>query len=52
MIRNIHMQDQVHNRIEELMNEQHHNQRDWDEVFQNVTTLSLILVFITLGLSW
>ncbi len=50
MITRIHMQDQIHNRIDELMNEKH--PYDWDEVFQNATTFSLIVLFITLGLSW
>jgi len=45
-----HMQDQIHNRIEELMNEDNHY--DWDEVFQNAATLSLVILFMTLGLSW
>ena len=50
MITRTHMQDQIHNRIEELMNEK--NSCDWDEIFQNAATFSLILVFISLGLSW
>ncbi len=50
MMTRIHMQDQIDNRIEELMNEKHHI--DWDEVFQNATTLSLIILFVTLGISW
>lgn len=45
-----HMQDQIDNRIEEFMNEKNHY--NWDEVFQNATTFSLIIVFITLGLGW
>ncbi len=52
MIRNSQMQDQVHNRIEELMNEKKDDHIDWDEIFQNVTTLSLIIVFISLGFNW
>jgi len=56
MITNIHMQDQIHNRIEELMNEQDNSANqsdiDWDEVFQNAATFSLIVIFMTLGLSW
>jgi len=48
------MQDQIHNRIDDLMNE--HNAQsqhlDWDEAFQNAATFSLIIVFLTLGLSW
>ena len=52
MMKNIHMQDQVHNRIDELMNETDISHHDWDEVFQNAATLSLIIVFMTLGLNW
>lgn len=55
MITNTHMQDQIHNRIEDLMNE-HDNQSDpnfnWDEVIQSAATFSLIIVFLTIGLSW
>ncbi len=53
MMTPIHMQDQIHNRIEELMNEKTEiESHDWDEVFQNVATLSLIVLFMTLGLNW
>jgi hypothetical protein len=45
-----HMQDQIHNRIDDLMNE--HSTYDWDEIFQNAATLSLVILFMTLGLSW
>ena len=48
MITRIHMQDQIHNRIEEFMNEKKFY--DWNELFQNITTLSLIIAFITFGL--
>ncbi|NOQ77754.1 MAG: hypothetical protein GQ475_08210 [Methylococcaceae bacterium] len=44
------MQDQIHNRIEDLMNEG--SPYDWDEIFQNAVTLSLVILFMTLGLSW
>ncbi|MCK4841468.1 MAG: hypothetical protein KAT04_06245 [Methylococcales bacterium] len=50
MITRIHMQDQIHNRIEEFMDEK--SIYDWDEIFQNATTLTLIMLFISLGLSW
>ncbi len=50
MLTRIHMQDQIENRIEELMNEKSHF--DWDEAFQNAATFSLIIIFLTLGLSW
>ncbi len=46
----IHMQDQIQNRIDELMNEK--QPYDWDEIFQNAATLSLVILFMTLGLSW
>ncbi len=45
-----HMQDQIHNRIEELMNEK--SIYDWDEIFQNAATFSLIILFMGLGLNW
>jgi len=44
------MQDQIHNRIDDIMNE--HSNYDWDEIFQNAATLSLVILFMTLGLSW
>jgi len=44
------MQDQINNRIEDLMNEK--TSYDWDEIFQNAATLSLVILFMTLGLSW
>lgn len=50
MIRNIHMQDQIHNKVEELMNEK--ADFNWDEAFQNATTFSIIILFLSLGLNW
>jgi len=50
MITLIHMQDQVNNRIEDFMDENKHY--DWDEIFQNASTFSLLILFMTLGLSW
>ncbi len=50
MLTQIHMQDQIDNRIEELMNEK--SLFNWDEIFQNASTFSLIVLFITLGLGW
>ncbi|KAF3978637.1 MAG: hypothetical protein HFP77_00880 [Methylococcales symbiont of Iophon sp. n. MRB-2018] len=50
MITPIHMQDQINNRIEELMNEK--PPYDWDDIFQNATTLSLLVIFMALGLIW
>jgi len=53
MVTNTHMQDQIHNRVQELMDEHNQNHHlDWDEVFQNAATFSLIIIFMTLGLSW
>ncbi len=49
------MQDQVQNRIDVLMDEptsikkQNYN---WNEIFQNLTTLLLLIVFLSLGLIW
>ncbi len=48
MITRIHMQDQIQNRIEELMNEK--EIYDWNELFQNIATLSLIILFLITGL--
>jgi len=50
MMTPIHMKDQIHNTIEELMNEK--KSFDWDEFFQNVTMLSLIAFFMSFGLNW
>lgn len=50
MMTSIHMKDQLHNNINELMNEK--KGFDWDEIFQNVSMLSLIALFMTYGLSW
>ncbi len=50
MMTRIHMQDQVHNRINDLMNDK--PAVDWDEIFQNAVTLALVILFMTLGLSW
>lgn len=50
MMTRIHMQDQVHNRIKDFMNEG--SSYDWDEIFQNTATLTLVTLFMTLGLSW
>lgn len=50
MLQRTHMQDQIHNRIEELMNEK--SIYDWDDIFQNAITFSLVILFMSLGLSW
>lgn len=52
MMINVHMQDQVHNKVKELMNEKKNNHYDWDEIFQNLTVFSLIFLLMTVGLSW
>lgn len=44
------MKDQIHNTIKEVMNEK--KGFDWDEIFQNITMLSLLAFFMTFGLSW
>jgi hypothetical protein len=50
MMTRIHMQDQINNRIEELMKENH--VVSWDEWFQNIVTVAIVTVFLLLGLSW
>ena len=50
MMTRIHMQDQINNRIEELMKETH--SVSWDELFQNVVTMTIVAVFLLLGLNW
>lgn len=50
MLKRIHMQDQVHNRIKELMNEK--SRYNWDEILQNAATLTLITLFLTVALQW
>lgn len=50
MILKTHMQDQMTNRIEEIMHEEH--LLNIDEVLQNVATLSIVAVFLLLGLNW
>lgn len=46
----IHMQDQIQNRIEELMDEK--NSFDWNALFQHLIALYFIFLFMTIGLSW
>ncbi len=50
MMTRIHMQDQVHNRIEDLM--QDHKRLNWDEISQDIVTFGIITVFIMIGLNW
>ncbi len=50
MMTRIHMQDQITNRIEELMRDSQRQQ--WDGIFQNAATIMIVAVFLLLGLSW
>lgn len=50
MMTRIHMQDQVHNRIEELMKENEPIAKE--KLFQDTATLAIVTVFLLLGLSW
>ncbi len=45
----IHMQDQVENRIEDIMNEKVY--LDWETLFQDAISFTLIVVFITFGIN-
>lgn len=49
MIR-VHMQDQVRNRIEDLM--QDPKKHNWDEITQDIITLGVLTTFIMLSLNW
>lgn len=50
MITRIHMQDQITNRIDELMKENQSFGKE--ELFQDIATLAIVTVFLLLGLSW
>jgi hypothetical protein len=50
MMNRIHMQDQVHDRIKDLM--RHEHLAHLDELLQNIVTLAIVSVFLLLGLSW
>ena len=50
MMTRIHMQDQIHNRIEELMKENRAVVKE--KLFQDTATLAIVSVFLLLGLSW
>ncbi len=50
MMTRIHMQDQIHNRIEELMKENEPITKE--KLFQDTATLAIVTVFLLLGLSW
>ncbi len=55
MITHPHMQDQIHNRIDELMNEEMPNKTqtyNWNELLQNLTTAALIIIFMAVGIIW
>ena len=45
----IHMQDQITNRIEMIMEEQNH----WFiQIIEDLTTLSFVISIVTLGVIW
>ena len=46
----IHMQDQISNRIDEFMRDD--SALDLEEIAQNVVTLTIVAVFLLLGLNW
>ncbi len=50
MINRIHMQDQVQDRIKDLM--RHEHLTELNELLQNIVTLAIVSVFLLLGLSW
>jgi hypothetical protein len=50
MMNRIHMQDQIHNRIKDITNNEHSASRD--ELLQNIATLAIVSTFLLLGLSW
>ena len=50
MLPHTHMQDQVHDRIKEIMGENHRYKLD--DILQNLATLMIIIVFLLLGLNW
>lgn len=50
MMSRFHMQDQIENRIDELSDDSH--ELNLEEVLQNIVTLSIVTVFLFLGLSW
>ena len=49
MQQKIHMQDQVNNRIQMLMNEQHEKIK---QVADDIATFALVLVVLALGVVW
>ena len=50
MLPRIHMQDQVHDRIKDIMGEK--VRFKLENVMQNLITLMIIIVFLMLGLNW
>ena len=50
MTTHIHMQDQVKNRIDTIMQES--ETLTWDDYVQTAVTVLIVFVFLTLGLSW
>ena len=50
MMTRVHMQDQVENRIKDLMRDNQAIKRS--EFLQDIVTLCIVTVFLLLGLSW
>lgn len=50
MIPRIHMQDQVHDRIKDIMGEK--NSFSIEELFHSIATMAIVIVFLLLGLNW
>ena len=46
----IHMQDQITNRIDIIMQDSRNS--SWDDYAQTAVTILIIFVFLTLGLGW
>ncbi len=46
----IHMQDQITNRIDTIMQDK--NEISWDDYAQTAVTVLIVFVFLTLGLGW
>lgn len=46
----IHMQDQIKNRIDTIM--QDNDEISWDDYAQTAVTVLIVFVFLTLGLGW
>lgn len=49
MMPRIHMQDQVHDRIKDIMGEKRLTVQD---IMQQLTNLAVIVIFLLIGLNW